>query len=275
MGSMGFKQVGDILRDVGNMNQVLWNMKQNVENMEKQLNGSGKFENKMEIHFAEKSSQTEFSVEDVKREEAEVMMKENYDNKPKEEKVDEEVIKAQSAEIGFDVKEECLSPTIRCISRLGDELEIVKKLSLEKDDQLDKLKGQVIEQHVQIRSFERKIRMFENRGINTIKLVEAIRKSGQRVAKIVQNEFKELEEVVAEEVGNPDIESSLSSDRNNNVEAQTALLWDRVKTSQNCSIGCGTRVGVKRNLAQDSRSYDEQGNEGTRKSTSKIRKIEI
>merc|ERR1719318_684812 len=270
MGSMGFKQVGDILRDVGNMNQVLWNMKQNVENMEKQLNGSGKLKNKMEFHFAEKSSQTEFSVEDVKREEAEVI-KESYDNKPKEEKVDEEIMKAQSA----DIKEECLSPTTRCISHLGDELEIVKKLSLEKDDQLDKLKGQVIEQHVQIRSFERKIRMFENRGINTIKLVEAIRKSGQRVAKIVQNEFKELEEVVAEEVGNPDIESSLSSDRNNNVEAQTALLWDRVKTSQNCSIGCGTRVGVKRNLAQDSRSNDEQGNEGTRKSTSKIRKIEI
>merc|ERR1719318_309051 len=273
MGSVGFKQVGDILRDVGNMNQVLWNMKQNVENMEKQLNGSGKFKNKM-FNFAEKSSQTEFSVEDVKREEAEVV-KENYENKPKEEKVDEEIMKAQSADIGSDIKEECLSPTTRCISRLGDELEIVKKLSLEKDDQLDKLKGQVIEQHVQIRSFERKIRMFESRGNNSIKLVEVIRKSGQRVAKIVQNEFKELEEVVAEEVGNPDIESSLSSDRNNNVEAQTALLWDRVKTSQNCSIGCGTRVGVKRNLAQDSRSYDEQGNEGTRKSTSKIRKIEI
>merc|ERR1719318_1537687 len=274
MGSMGFKQVGDILRDVGNMNQVLWNMKQNVENMEKQLNGSEKFKNKMEFHFAEKSSQTEFSVEDVKREESEVM-KENYDNNPKEEKVDEEIMKAQSAEIGIDVKEECLSPTTRCISRLGDELEIVKKLSLEKDDQLDKLKGQVIEQHVQIRSFERKIRMLESRGNNSIKLVEVIRRTGQRVAKIVQNEFKELEEVVAEEVCNPDIESSLSSDRNNNVEAQTALLRDKVKTSQNCSIGSyGARVGVKRNLAQDSRSYDEQGNEGTGKSTSKIRKIE-
>merc|ERR1719318_1654489 len=156
MGSMGFKQVGDILRDVGNMNQVLWSMKQNVENMEKQLNGSGKFKNKMEFHFAEKSSQTEFSVEDVKKEEAEVM-KESYNNKPKEEKVDEEIMKAQSAENVLDVKEECLSPTTRCISRLGDELEIVKKLSLEKDDQLDKLKGQVIEQHVQIRSFERMI----------------------------------------------------------------------------------------------------------------------
>merc|ERR1719470_515263 len=83
MGSMGFKQVGDILRDVGNMNQVLWNMKQNVENMEKQLNGSGKFKNEM-FNFAEKSSQTEFSVEDVKREEGEVV-KENYENKPKEE----------------------------------------------------------------------------------------------------------------------------------------------------------------------------------------------
>merc|ERR1719318_2490867 len=130
MGSMGFKQVGDILRDVGNMNQVLRNMKQNVENMEKQFNGSGKFKNKMEFHFAEKSSQTEFSVEDVKSEEAEIM-KENYDN-PKEVKVDEEIIKAQSAEIGIDVKEECLSPTTRCISRLGDELEIVKKLSLMK-----------------------------------------------------------------------------------------------------------------------------------------------
>merc|ERR1719318_2362649 len=81
MGSLGFKQVGDILRDVGNM-------KQNVENMEKQLNGSGKFKNEMEFHFAEKSSQTEFSVEDVKSEEAEVR-KENYDN-PKEVKVDEE-----------------------------------------------------------------------------------------------------------------------------------------------------------------------------------------
>merc|ERR1719318_1008618 len=263
MGSMGFKQVGDILRDVGNMNQVLWNMKQNVENMEKQLNGSGKLKNKMEFHFAEKSSQTEFSVEDVKREEAEVI-KESYDNKPKEEKVDEEIMKAQSA----DIKEECLSPTTRCISHLGDELEIVKKLSLEKDDQLDKLKGQVIEQHIQIRSFERKIRMLENRGINTIKLVEAIRKPGQRVAKIVQNEFKELEEVVAEEVCNPDIES------NNNVEAQTALPRDKVKASQYCSIGYGARVGVKRNLAQDSRLCDEQGNEGTGKSTSKIRKIE-
>merc|ERR1719318_293328 len=267
MGPMGFKQVGDILRDVGNMNQVLWDMKQNVENMEKQFNGSGKFKNEMEIHFAEKSSQTEFSVEDVKREEAEVM-KENYDNKPKEEKVDEEVIKAQSAEIGFDVKEECLSPTTRCISRLGDELEIVKKLSLEKDDQLDKLKGQVIEQHVQIRSLERKIRMFESRGNNSIKLVEVVTTTGQRVAKIVQNEFKELEEVVAEEVCNPDIDS------NNNVEAQTALLRDKVKTSQSCSIGYGARVGVKRNLAQDSRLCDEQGNEGTGKSTSKIRKIE-
>merc|ERR1719318_1705161 len=265
MGSMGFKQVGDILRDVGNMNQVLWNMKQNVENMEKQLCGSGKFKNKMELNFAEKSSQTEFSVEDVKREEAEVM-KENYDNKHKEEKVDEEIIKAQSAEIGIDVKEECLSPTTRCISRLGDELEIVKKLSLEKDDQLDKLKGQVIEQHVQIRSFERKIRMFESRGINTIKLVEAIRKSGQRVAKIVQNEFKELEEVVAEEVGNLDIESSLSSDCNNNVEAQTDLLKDKVKTSQDCFSGCGGRVAVKRSVGQ--------GNEGTGTSTSKIRKID-
>merc|ERR1719318_1368987 len=267
MSSMGFKQVGDILRDVGNMNQVLWNMKQNVENMEQQVNESRKFKNKMEFHFAEKSCQTEFSVEDVKREEAEVM-KENYDNKPKEEKVDEEVIKAQSAEIGFDVKEECLSPTTRCISRLGDELEIVKKLSLEKDDQLDKLKGQVIEQHVQIRSLERKIRMFESRGNNSIKLVEVVTTTGQRVAKIVQNEFKELEEVVAEEVCNPDIDS------NNNVEAQTALLRDKVKTSQSCSIGYGARVGVERNLAQDSRSYDEQGNEGTGKSTSKIRKIE-
>merc|ERR1719318_279499 len=270
MGSMGFKQVGDILRDVGNMNQVLWNMKQNVENMEKQLNGSGKLKNKMEFHFAEKSSQTEFSVEDVKREEAEVT-KETYDNKPKEEKVDEEIMKAQSAEIGIDVKEECLSPTTRCISRLGDELEIVKKLSLEKDDQLDKLKGQVIKQHVQIRSLERKIRMFESRGINSIKLVEVIRRTGQRVAKIVQNDFKVLEEVVAEEVGDPEIESSLNS--NNYVEAQTALLRNKVKTSQSCSIGCGARVGVKRNLAQDSRSYDEQGNEGTGKSTSKIRKI--
>merc|ERR1719318_1550324 len=260
MGSMGFKQVGDILRDVGNMNQVLWNMKHNVENMEKQLNESRKFKNKMEFHFAEKSSQTELSVEDVKREEAEVM-KENYDNKPKEEKVDEEIMKEQSAEIKIDVKEECLSPTTRCISRLGDELEIVKKLSLEKDDQLDKLKGQVIAQHVQIRSFERKIRILESRGINSIKLVEVIRKSGQRVAKIVQNEFKELEEVVAEEVGNPDIVSSLSSDCNNNVEAQTALLRDKVKTSQGCSIGSGARVEVKRNLAQDSRSYDEQGNQ--------------
>jgi len=192
---MGFKQVGDILRDVGNMNQVLWNMKQNVENMEKQLNGSGKLKNKMEFHFAEKSSQTEFSVEDVKKEEAEVM-KENYDNNPKGEKVDEEIMKAQSPEIGIDVKEECLSPTNRCISRLGDELEIVKKLSLEKDDQLDKLKGQVIEQHVQIRSFERKIRMLESRGNNSIKLVEVLRRTGQRVAKIVQNEFKVLEEVV-------------------------------------------------------------------------------
>merc|ERR1719318_558642 len=267
MGSMGFKQVGDILRDVGNMNQVLWNMKQNVENMEKQLNGSEKFKNKMEFHFAEKSSQTEFSVEDVKREESEVM-KENYDNNPKEEKVDEEIMKAQSAEIGIDVKEECLRPTTRCISRLGDELEIVKKLSLEKDDQLDNLKGQVIEQHVQIRSFERKIRMLESRGNNSIKLVEVIRRTGQRVAKIVQNEFKELEEVVAEEVCNPDIES------NNNVETRTALLRDKVKTSQNCSIGYGARVGAKRNLAQDSRSCDEQGNEGTGKSTSKIRKIE-
>merc|ERR1719318_474969 len=266
MGSMGFKQVGDILRDVGNMNQVLWDMKQNVENMEKQFNGSGKFKNKM-FNFAEKSSQTEFSVEDVKREEAEVV-KENYENKPKEEKVDEEIMKAQSADIGSDIKEECLSPTTRCISRLGDELEIVKKLSLEKDDQLDKLKGQVIEQHVQIRSFERKIRMFESRGNNSIKLVEVIRKSGQRVAKIVQNEFKELEEVVAEEVCNPDIES------NNNVEAQTALPRDKVKASQYCSIGYGARVGVKRNLAQDSRSHDEQGNEGTGKSASKIRKME-
>merc|ERR1719318_2003686 len=261
MGSMGFKQVGDILRDVGNMNQVLWNMKQNVENMEKQLNGSGKNKNKMEFHFAEKSSQTEFSVEDVKREEVEVM-KENYENKPKEEKVDEEIIKAQSA----DIKEECLSPTTRCISRLGDELEIVKKLSLEKDDQLDKLKGQVIDQHVQIRSFERKIRILESRGINSIKLVEVIRKSGQRVAKIVQNEFKELEEVVAEEVGNLDIESSLSSDCNNNVEAQTDLLKDKVKTSQDCFSGCGGRVAVKRSVGQ--------GNEGTGTSTSKIRKID-
>merc|ERR1719318_592187 len=269
MGSLGFKQVGDILRDVGNMNQVLRNMKQNVENMEKQLNGSGKFKNEMEFHFAEKSSQTEFSVEDVKSEEAEVR-KENYDN-PKEEKVDEEIMKAQSAEIGIDVKEECLSPTTRCISRLGDELEIVKKLSLEKDDQLDNLKGQVIEQHVQIRSFERKIRMLESRGNNSIKLVEVIRRTGQRVAKIVQNDFKVLEEVVAEEVGDPEIESSLSSD--SYVEAQTALLRNKVKTSQSCSIGCGARVGVKRNLAQDSRSYDEQGNEGTGKSTSKIRKI--
>merc|ERR1719318_689280 len=242
MGSLGFKQVGDILRDVGNMNQVLRNMKQNVENMEKQLNGSGKFKNEMEFHFAEKSSQTEFSVEDVKSEEAEIM-KENYDN-PKEVKVDEEIMKAQSAEIGIDVKEECLSPTIRCISRLGDELEIVKKLSMEKGDQLDKLNGQVIEQHVQIRSFERKIRMLESRGNNSIRLVEGIRKTGHRVAKIVQNEFKDLEEVVAEEVGNPDIKSS-PPNSNNNVEAQTALLRDKVKTSQNCSIGHGARVGVK------------------------------
>merc|ERR1719318_880141 len=236
MGSMGFKQVGDILRDVGNMNQVLWNMKQNVENMKQQVNESRKFKNKMEFHFAEKSSQTELSVEDVKREEAEVM-KENYDNKPKEEKVDEEIMKEQSAEIKIDVKEECLSPTTRCISRLGDELEIVKKLSMEKDDQLDKLKGQVIEQHVQIRSFERKIRMLESRGNNSIRLVEVLRRTGQRVAKIVQNEFKVLEEV-AEEVGNPDIESSLSNS-NNNVEAQTDLLMDKFGTFQDCSSDCG------------------------------------
>merc|ERR1719470_455135 len=263
MGSMGFKQVGDILRDVGNMNQVLWNMKQNVENMEKQLCGSGKFKTKVELNFAEKSSQTEFSVEDVKREEAEVM-KENYDNKHKEEKVDEEIIKAQSADIGSDIKEECLSPTTRCISSLGDELEIVKKLSLEKDDQLDKLKGQVIEQHVQIRSFERKIRVFESRGNNSIKLVEVVRKTGQRVAKIIQNEFIVLEEV-AEKVGYPDIESSLLNS-NNNVEAQTDLLMDKFGTFQDCSSDCGGRVAAKRSVGQ--------GYEGTGKLTSKIRKID-
>ena len=52
------------------------------------------------------------------------------------------------------------------IMRVDIELEIVKKLSLEKDEQLEnpKMQVNVIEQHVQIRSSERKIRMFKSRG---------------------------------------------------------------------------------------------------------------
>ena len=197
---MGYKQVGDILRDVGNINQVLWNMKKNVEKMEKKLNRSGKLKNTVECDISEKSCQTEFHVEDEKGEESEVL-RESFDNQPKEESAEiRKEGRFESADIGSDVKEECFSPTSSCISRLGDELEIVKKLSLEKDDQLDKLKRQLIEQHVQIRAFERKIRMFESRGNSSLNLVEAIRRTGQTLAKNVQNEFKVFEEV-AEEVG--------------------------------------------------------------------------
>lgn len=264
---MGYKQVGDILRDVGNINEVLWNMKNNVEKMEKQLSGSRKLKNKMECVFAEKSCQTEFHVEDEKGLESEVI-RGSFDKKESAEisnegSVDEEIMKAQSAEIGSDAKEECFSPTTSCISRLGDELEIVKKLSLEKDERLDKLKGQVIEQHLQIRAFERKIRMFESKGINNIKLVEAIRRTGQIVAKNVQNEFKVLEEV-AEEVGTLEIDRSLPNS-NNNVEAETDMPRNKAITSQDCFSSNVVRLGVKRSFGQD---------EVIGKSTSKIRKID-
>jgi hypothetical protein len=80
------------------------------------------------------------------------------------------------------------------------------------------------------------------------------------VAKNVQNEFKVLEEA-AEEVGKVEIDSSLPKS-NNDFEAQTDLLRNKVKTSQDCSSGNGGTVGVKRSGGQDSRSCKERGNEG-------------
>jgi hypothetical protein len=54
-------------------------------------------------------------------------------------------------------------------------------------------------------------------------LVEAIRRTGQTVAKNVLNELKVLEEVAEEAAGKLDIDSSLPPNSNNNVEAQTDL----------------------------------------------------
>merc|ERR1719341_2409560 len=86
MGSMGYKQVGDILRDLGNMNIVLWNMKKSVDKMEKQLNGSGKLCIKMEFDVVEKSCQTEeLCEEDEKGVESKCMKESSFDDKPKEE----------------------------------------------------------------------------------------------------------------------------------------------------------------------------------------------
>ena len=53
-------------------------------------------------------------------------------------------------------------------------------------------------------------------------MVEAIRRTGQTVAKNVLNELKVLEEVAEEAAGKLDIDSSLPNS-NNNVEAQTDL----------------------------------------------------
>ena len=53
-------------------------------------------------------------------------------------------------------------------------------------------------------------------------MVEAIRRTGQTVAKNVLNELKVLEEVAEEVAGKLDIDSSLPNS-NNNVEAQTDL----------------------------------------------------
>ena len=130
----------------------------------------------------------------------------------------------------------------------------------------------MIEHHVHIRALERKIRMFESRGNNNLKLVEAIRRSGQTLAKNVQHEFKVLEEA-AREVDKVKIDSSLPNN-NNNVEGQTDLLRNKVVTSKDCSSGNYGRVGVKRSVGQDSRSSEERGNEGMEKPTSKIRKID-
>ena len=133
MGTMGYKQAGDILRDVGNMNQVLWNMKNNLKKMEKEITGNGLMGNgklsiKMECDTASKSCQTELYVKDEECQEAKVMNEPLFKKPCKEcsqismEGNNEEIMKTESVDIGFDVKEECLSPISTLDSVLGDDL---------------------------------------------------------------------------------------------------------------------------------------------------------
>jgi len=211
---MGYKQAWDILRDVGNMNQVLWNMKNNLKKMEKEITGNGLMGNgrlsiKMECDTSSKSCQTEVYVKEEECQEAKVMS-EPLKRPCKEcakistEGHKEEIIKIESIDIGFDVKEECLSPISTLDSVLGDDLGIVRKLSSDKDE---------IEH---IRPLKRKIRMFESMDSKSSKFVEGIRKTGQLVAKNEQNQCKELDEVVR-----PAEEGNVETDRNNNDQAQT------------------------------------------------------
>ena len=184
------------------------------------LMGNGKLSIKMECDTASKSCQTELYVKEEECQEAKVMS-EPLKRPCKEcaqicmEGINEEIMKTESVDIGLNVKEECLSPISTLDSVFGDEPEIVRKLSSDKDE---------IEH---IRPLKRKIRMFESMESKSSKFVEGIRKTGQLVAKNEQNQWKQFEEVVR-----PVEEGNVETDRNNNDQAQTDLLSDQTVTKK-------------------------------------------
>lgn len=211
------------------------------------LMGNGKLSIKMEYDTDSKSCQTEVYVKEEECQEAKVMSEPLLKRPCKEcakigmEGHKEEIIKTESIDIGFDVKEECLSPISTLDSVLGDDLGIVRKLSSDKDE---------IEH---IRPLKRKIinRMFESMESKSSKFVEDIRKTGQLLAKN-QNQCKQLEEVVR-----PVEEGNVETDRNNNDQAQTdqTVTKKAYRGTKDCPREHGEGVPSKKS----GNSYVERG----------------
>jgi len=233
--SNSHKQAELILKDVAIMNQVLWNMKANVDDLENKvkLRESGMLLSpKLEV-----DTKTEIFTEpkEEKRNEKSGDFKESFKGNEfiedhletpnyliKAEPIDNEM---EEGEIGIDTHTQVQN-------RLQtDELDFLKNLYVEKEKECTKLNMRIIDQHVQIKSLEKKIKSLEE---NAVQINSAVRKVGHSITRAVKDQFKNLEDNLAHKFSNA---PSISQDQS----SREALSPKSVKKSDK-----GEKVGVKR-----------------------------
>jgi len=179
--NLGYQQMKLIMKDVAIMNQVLRNMKVNVENLEDRVKAqeSGLMANTSGSGTSHVATQTEEYLENFKIGKIESITEDD------ELELKDERIKLESKQDDDDIVDEENS----CQNLLHiDELEFFKKLYSEKEKQM-------LGQHVQIKALERKIEALEVfKTESAEKMAEAVKKSGLQLIRNVRNQFTILED---------------------------------------------------------------------------------
>lgn len=191
--SNGHKQAELILKDVAIMNQVLWNMKANVDSLENKIKvrECGMLSPKLEVDV---KTEIFTQQEDEKNKDRSGEFKGSF-HSPEfiEDRIETQnyLIKAEPNNGDNEVEEGEISidPTLEN-NLQTDELDFLKNLYVEKEKECTKLNMRIIDQHVQIKSLEKKIKSVEE---NAAQVKSTVRKVGHSITRAVKDQLKNLD----------------------------------------------------------------------------------